>query len=578
VETDQANISPLARAPATPPSLRRRSFVCAALALLFFCAVAPTLAWLDFSSGSENLNVATVTEMRRDGGGIKLVPTLHLRPRMNKPPLTAWITASFVPPDLVQKLASADPAERAAAQRALAWRARLPALLAACGIVVGTYLLAELLAGPALALLAALACATTLTLLRQSRLSTTDIQLALWVTVANAFIARGLLRGMTWGNCVAAGLTLALALMSKGPVALVQTLAPAAVWLAWTRWTYNPAKPPPRIRYMYVLAGLVVMVAGGTAWFVYVLARESGGDLLNGWFREVTREGATMLPSSDWYNYVSIFASVFPWTAFFIVGLVLAWQALARRRRQPLLMAFLLLVVPILIMSLFRDRKERYLLPMVGPAAIVIAWGLREHLRNWDKWSAEDATVTVAHWISLAVLAVGVPVAGAIGIEAMRTVDGRPWYTPAFGAAAGVVMAALVAGGAFLHLRWRGALVTVTVVVMLLLQVMVVAGYRDSRDGMSVMKGLADTIRDVAPDAPVINLTRNRTVPPADLAIYLPRPIPTERNIPEPDGRPMVVLLYQRREEPVPKRPPGFERLARATEKSGRTWHAFLRR
>jgi hypothetical protein len=141
-------------------------------------------------------------------------------------------------------------------------------------------------------------------------------------------------------------------------------------------------------------------------------------------------------------------------------------------------------------------------------------------------------------------------------------------------------MAALVAAGVVLHARrWRGALVTVTVVVMLLLQAMVVDGYSRSRDGVSVMKDLADTIRAAAPPGtPVINLKRNDTVSPADLSIYLPRPIPIHSTIPAPDGRPLVVLLYQRRKQPVPKPPPGFERLARATEKGGTTWHAFLRR
>ena len=61
------------------------------IAIVVFAAVAPTLAWLEFSGGSENLNAATVLEMRR--GGPWLVPTLNGRARLAKPnpmPKTAY--------------------------------------------------------------------------------------------------------------------------------------------------------------------------------------------------------------------------------------------------------------------------------------------------------------------------------------------------------------------------------------------------------------------------------------------------------------------------------------------------------
>ena len=45
--------------------------------MIDFVAAAPTLSWLDFSNGSENLNVATSLEMRRTGHW--LLPTLQER-------------------------------------------------------------------------------------------------------------------------------------------------------------------------------------------------------------------------------------------------------------------------------------------------------------------------------------------------------------------------------------------------------------------------------------------------------------------------------------------------------------------
>src|SRR2546421_7316481 len=76
--------------------------VSALIAAAFFAAVAPTLTWLDFSGGSENLVVGTMLEMRR--GGPWIVPTLKGAPRTTKPPLTTWITAAFVPRSTVSAL------------------------------------------------------------------------------------------------------------------------------------------------------------------------------------------------------------------------------------------------------------------------------------------------------------------------------------------------------------------------------------------------------------------------------------------------------------------------------------------
>src|SRR3954466_5172615 len=97
------------------------------VAALVFAAVAPTLSWLEFSSGSENLVVETVLEMRR--GGPWLVPALERQPRTQKPPLPAWVTAAAARPATVAALADRHPDRRAAAYARLAWEVRWPALL-----------------------------------------------------------------------------------------------------------------------------------------------------------------------------------------------------------------------------------------------------------------------------------------------------------------------------------------------------------------------------------------------------------------------------------------------------------------
>ena len=72
---------------------------------------------------------------------------------------------------------------------------------------------------------------------------------------------------------------------------------------------------------------------------------------------EVTREGATSLAASPWYNYALIVPFMFPWVVFLVVGLILAAQATLRRANEPLLLASSLLIVPLVVMSFFRDRE-----------------------------------------------------------------------------------------------------------------------------------------------------------------------------------------------------------------------------
>src|SRR5690348_12930630 len=93
------------------------------LVLLFFGAIAPTLSWLEFSGGMENLNIATALELRRDHPDNWLVPTLEAETRIKKPPLTAWITAAAMRPSTMQALSDPDLSLRAAAQRRLAFEA-----------------------------------------------------------------------------------------------------------------------------------------------------------------------------------------------------------------------------------------------------------------------------------------------------------------------------------------------------------------------------------------------------------------------------------------------------------------------
>ena len=233
-----------AQAPRTgrrlPPAL-----LAVAIAAVFFAAVAPTLSWLEFSNGSENLVAETVLEMRR--GGEWLVPTLELQPRTQKPPLPAWLTAAGVRPATVAALWEADPARREAAYRRLAWEVRRSAMLASCLTVLAVFGLGRAIGGPGLGVSSALVCATSVMFLRFGRYATTNVHLTLWATAANVMLARAVLAGRWWSGCVLGGLALGLAFMSKGPVVFMQTALPVVAFAAWRTWSRRRGGMPPEV-------------------------------------------------------------------------------------------------------------------------------------------------------------------------------------------------------------------------------------------------------------------------------------------------------------------------------------------
>ena len=591
----------------SPPDTRARGtatrfpFVLASFAILSFLVFgALTLAWLEFSSGLENLNVATVLELRRGDEGTRwLVPTLEGEPRTAKPPLTAWITAMFVSPNAVRALDAPEPAVRDAAYRALAWSVRAPGLLSTCAMLLAAYALARAVSGDAgTAAIAVAVCASTLYLARFGRQATTDVQLALWFTVANALLARHLLAGATWPAALACGLALGLALMSKGPVALAQSVLPAAVFAGLLR-RLRPHDDPSRQRsgLAKLLVGATVMVVVGGAWYAIVLARVPG--VWSRWVSEVTRVGATDNAGGNPLSYASIFALMMPWTLFFVIGAIevgrAVWWRMNRNRapaasvgdeRAPLGLALplLLVVVPIVVMSFFPDRKDRYLLPLAAPASVLAARGLVATARAGRAFAW---TFTV-HWWMLALIAIALPVAGALW---WKRLDGSPWFAPRAAIGAAVAGLSIVGLGLLTRRSWRagndgreplGAVVATTFVLVLLGNTLLLLGYRDSREGRSEMRPLAEALRRALPEARLYTWRPDgrRKRAPVDLSIYANRrtvwtddPAALPR---DPLDRPQVYVTIHKKDDPPPVPAPGwlpFLRVAR----DGDHFEAFVR-
>src|SRR5262249_39433862 len=150
---------------------------------------------------------------------------------------------------------------------------------------------------------------------RFGRSMTTDVHLALWVTIANAiFVAllfrRSESRGNRWLLCITAGAAIGLALMSKGPVALVQTLLPLVIFLVWRHWRGKDFSSSG-IGWGPIIAGVIVALAIALPWPLWVLSRMS--DQIGKWYREVTRTGAIEDAGDPAWVYFALIPLVLPW-------------------------------------------------------------------------------------------------------------------------------------------------------------------------------------------------------------------------------------------------------------------------
>lgn len=588
------------------------------VAVLFFAAVAPTLNWLEFSGGSENLVVGAVVEMER--GGPKLVPNLQGEPRIKKPPLPTWIAASGVRRSTMEQTASRDQPTRDAAFKRLAFEIRWTSLAAACLMLVAVYGLGRTIADGRVGIVAALMAGSTLMFLRFGRAATTDVQLALWVALANFCLATWVFRGRAWVGTLGGGAALGLAFMSKGPVALLQTVVPFVLFVAWRAWDKrrgvarravgeNSATPPhagsPVL--MPLLAGVGAFLLIAMPWYVAVVAHHPGA--LHEWFSEVSRADATELPPDPWYVYLVLFLYCAPWVAWFVAGGITAlarvfgsvpdapeaasppglkgfptfgdaWEddepspASSPDRSHALVLALLLTFVPVIVMTLFKDKNERYLFPLITPAAILGALSLVTWVDAGRPATRGAVVVQVAQWLTLAAFAIGAPVSAAL----LKTVEGEPWIYPATAACFTAVGACVVMMGLWLDRRYPYAMVVVGVVLMLLLQYPMLDGYKDYPQGRAELKPLADRIWAVAPDADVYELdVPGRTRTRYDLPIYLGR-VTRKTSDPAslPQGaRPIAVVYFSGRKAPEPQLAPPWRFAGEGADDKDR-WKLFV--
>ncbi len=567
---------------ADAPSRRGEPLTPALLCLAFFAVSLPILNWYQFNYSIENIVVETVLETRRDGHW--LVPRMFDEPRTRKPPLAVWLSSLSARTETVAELS--DPRRREAAYVRLAREVRLPALLTACLTIAGAVALGRVLADNRVGTAAGVITATTFLSLHEARLATPDTHLATWVVWSNVFLARAVVRRERWLGCCGAGICLGLAMMAKGPVVLIQTIAPLLLFLAYRKWiapepNAAAAGALKRSEIPPILTGALFFACVALPWPAMMLVKYPG--VWRTWFNEVTRVDPANPRPDAWYANAQIFYQFMPWTLWLVLGALAAVASMWRRERTPTPLAFWLFVAPLVAMSFFAERKARYLLPLIPAGAVLSAWPLVHVLRGGVQPSLQRA-YAVVHWTCVVGLA-GATVLIAAFNKNYRTIDGSPWLSAPLAVALAGTMLALVVGASLLSRGWREwPLLTATGIAMLIFDVTNVHGRSRSAGWQSEMKPLADLIATRTPCARVFSFVPEdpKRNTPTDLSIYLNRVVRPMRDLEDfkmvhREGGDVVVVIGTRASTKFDSvaTPPGSTYLG-SSRRSGVEWHALL--
>jgi 4-amino-4-deoxy-L-arabinose transferase-like glycosyltransferase len=401
---------------AVAPRSARVTLVALFLALFCLNLFVPRDLWvLDEARYGE-----VVREMLAGGGW--LVPHLNGFPYPDKPPLYFWIVAAV---------------GAVVGHGELAFR--LVSVASTLAAVGGVYQLGRALAGVSVGFWSALIFATTALVVFGGHMVRMDMLLTAavvhaWLALHRYFDsgARGALAGF-W-------VLSAVALATKGPVALLFTVLPALAW-------FTLARGAAGLRALRPLLGLGGLAAAVAAWIGAVLAAGHQDYLETIWRQQLVGRAINSWSHPEpFYFYVLVLpVLLLPWTALIVQGAWQLWRERMAQRRELALFTLL----PLACLSVVSEKLVIYLLPLLPGVAIVAglaAARLAPHGR-------------VSAWLSVPPLLFGLLLAAALAWVSPRYLveASGQGFTLAAALTVATIGAALFLGGAARRWLWSVA-------------------------------------------------------------------------------------------------------------------------
>ncbi|QMU28593.1 ArnT family glycosyltransferase [Adhaeribacter radiodurans] len=337
----------------------------------------------------EARNFTTVREMTQNGNW--LIPTLNGEARLAKPPLPTWLTAISV-------LISGDLYDLVTL--------RFPAALIASLAVYFLFLLCRQLTSDRLTpFLAALVLATSFSFFNIGRQGTWDIYCHSFMIGAIWLLVKGLqTNGKAYGYFVGAGILLGCSFLSKGPVSFFALLLPflLSYWYGYGRAGFKK-------HWFGILLALFICLVLSLAWPLYIYLHEPAKLATN-----ISNE------STAWVNrhvkpfwfYLSFPWQAGVWAVFAVAALIIPY---ARRRIAPFGNYRFLsswVFICLFLLSLIPEKKERYLLPLLIPLALITAHYIRFLLEAFQQKTTakSDRFIYTFNSLLFTIISLGVPV------------------------------------------------------------------------------------------------------------------------------------------------------------------------
>ncbi|MET4104809.1 glycosyltransferase family 39 protein [Hymenobacter sp. UYP22] len=362
----------------------------------------------------ESRNFVAAREMV--AGGSWLIPTMNGELRLAKPPLPTWAVAA------VQQLSG---------PTADLGMLRLPAAVAALVLVLFFWGLAreltrqqpgEASAPGRTAWLAALVLASSLLVITTGREGQWDIFANSLMVGSLWLLVRGWQRERGVVDILLGGLLAGLSMLSKGPVPLYAVLLPFL--LAFLVQQPQRRRLVVRQGSATLGAGVLALLVGG-AWPLYIWLKVAPVALHVA--RTEMSSWADRHVQPFWY-YWSFFAFTGLWALVALAGLVAPYARARAGRFVPYALALAWVVGGLVLLSLVPEKKERYMLPLMPPLALLVA-GL---IRYWESTArpalAKADVGLIRSWGALlALVAAALPVImGVVGLPGF-TIGSTRW-------------------------------------------------------------------------------------------------------------------------------------------------------
>lgn len=395
-------------------------------AILLFVDLGGSSIW----DANEAFYVETPRQMVLTGDFVS--PSFNGQPRFNKPVLSYWVVAGFY-----KVLGVSVTSERIA----IAFGTLM--------LIAATYVIGRTVAKRETGVLAALIVASAPRVMLWSRRIFIDIYFASFLAVA--LMALVLVRAhpdQRRRYLVLMYVALGLAMLTKGPVALVLPGLVLFVYLLWTRTLGD-------LRSMMLPAGLVIIAAIVAPWYVLDYQRHGWTHIYEFFVGEnVGRYTETVgLQHRGPLFYIPVLLTdLFPWSLFLPAALWAAWRA--RSAQTRLLIVWIAAFVG--VFSLSSTKQDLYVFPIVPAVAVLIA-----DLISGEGESRAYVSSRVRQLARAGALLTGVMLLVVGGFTFWMT--GPAQLIPNLSQAAVVAAVLFVGGLAALVVGWRSHMVTVAV-------------------------------------------------------------------------------------------------------------------